>query len=604
MPKAMIRRVDISLAAGLLFVTGVMAVAVGTTNPVVERTIMAGLLLIAVPTVWLLRRAIVRDLVAQAAADAMVRDHEARFAGILAIAADAIVTTDEAGRIVHFNRGAELMFDHVASEVIGQPLGTLLPPIRVAAHAKHMVEFAKSRDTARRMSDRPEVWGRRRNGEEFPAEVSISKLPTSEGTLFTAMVRDVTDQRRREHFDHTLAVAGARLGATLDYESIFRLVVELPVHAAADWCLLDVIEDVETGSPVLRRIASTHTDAARHQALRSIEARGLDWDAPSDSIDVIRTGETRVEYQVSDDWLEAHATGASELEDLRRLGVRSCATVPLVVRERAIGTLVVGTSSRTMLPTDIKLVTAIADRAALALDNAALYRQARRALAGRDHVLAVVSHDLRTPAAAIAMCARALLEHPPEAPAERRALCATILESSDWMHRLIQDLLDAASIDAGRLAVDPQPQPLAPMVSAVTALFRERAHSAGVALDAALPNDLPLALADHARVVQLLGNLVGNALRFTPAGGAVTLGASAGPGGVTVSVRDTGTGIAPEHLPHIFDRFWRAEERGVARGAGLGLAIAKGIVDAHQGRIWVESAVGRGSTFFVLLPAA
>jgi PAS domain S-box-containing protein len=604
MPKAMIRRVDISLSAGFLFVTVVAAAAVWTTKPLVERSIMGVLLFFAAAAVWLLRRAIVHDLLARAAADARLRDHEARFAGILAIAADAIVTTDEAGRIVHFNHGAETIFGYAASDVIGQPLEMLFPPARATAHRRHVLQFAHSCDTARSMSDNPSVSGRRRNGEEFPAEVSISKLPTSEGTLFTAMVRDVTEQRRREHFDHTLAIAGARLGTTLDYDSTLRLVAELPVHAAGDWCLLDVIEEGETGSPVLRRIASSHSDAGSHQALRSIEARGLDWDAPSDSIDVVRTGEARVEYQVSDDWLEAHAVDATELDDLQCIGIRSCATVPLLARERAIGTLVVGTSIRTMLPADVTLLTAIADRAALAIDNAALYRQTRRALAGRDHVLAVVSHDLRTPAAAIAMCARTLLDHPPEAPEARHALCETILESSDWMHRLIQDLLDAASIDAGRLAVDPQPQPLAPIVSAVTDLFRERAHSAGIALDVALPNELPLVLADHARVVQLLGNLVGNALRFTPAGGAVMLGGSAGLEGVTISVRDTGAGIAPEHLPHVFDRFWRAEKPGVGRGNGLGLAIAKGIVDAHHGRIWVESGVGRGSAFFVLLPAA
>lgn len=603
MPKAMIRRVDISLTAGLLFLVVVAAVAVWTTNPLVERTIIGALLLVAAAATWFLRRAVVRDLLAQEAVDVRLRDHEARFAGILAIAADAIVTTDEAGRIVHFNRGAETMFGHSASDVIGRSLDMLLPPSRAAAHRQHVTEFARSSDTARPMGERHEVSGRRQNGEEFPAEASISKLPTSDGTLFTAMIRDVTEQRRREHFDHTLAIAGARLGATLDYESTLRLVAQLPVYAAGEWCLLDVIEESETGSPVLRRIASSHSDAAPHQALRSIEARGLDWDAPSDSIDVIRTGQARVEYQVSDDWLEAHAADAAQIDDLRRLGVRSCATVPLLVRERAIGTLVVGTSERTLLPTDVKLITAIAERAALALDNAVLYRQARRALAGRDQVLAVVSHDLRTPAAAIAMCARTLLEHPPEAADERRALCATILESSDWMHRLIQDLLDAASIDAGRLAVAPLPQPLAPMVAAVTDLFRERAHSAGVALHTRLPDDLPPVLADHARMVQLLGNLLGNALSFTPTGGAVTVGASAGPDGVTILVRDTGAGIAPEHVPHIFDRFWHAEQHGVAGGAGLGLAIAKGIADAHHGRIWVDSAVGRGSTFFVLLPA-
>lgn len=608
MSLPMVRRLNLSLAVGLGFLGVVAAVAVVTRDRPLEASLIGALLVIAVAATWVLRRAVVRDLEAREAAEAKLRDSEAHFAGILAIAADAIITTDESTRIIHFNHAAESMFGYAAADVIGQPLSMLLPPAVAAVHTQHMANFGRSTDTARHKDIRRQVAGRRRNGEEFPAEASISKLTTAEGLLFTAVVRDVTDQQRLAHHEHTLAVAGARLAATLDYEATLRLVVELPVLAAGDWCLLDLIEfddgDGDGEVPVLRRIASSHSNAGRHHALRSIEARGLDWDSPSDAIDVMRTGEARLHTTLSADWIEAHAIDASELEDIRQLGVRSCVTLPLWARERVIGTLTVGTSERPLLPADVDLARALAERGALAIDTALLYRRAQRAIAGRDQVLAIVSHDLRTPATTIAMCARTLLEHPPALPEERQALYSTIIESSNWMHRLMQDLLDAASVDAGRLAVDAQPRAVAPMVAAAAALFAQPAQTADVMLHIRMPPGLPDVQADDARVLQLLGNLLANALRFTPGGGCVTIRAEAGPGGVVLSVSDTGVGIEADQLAHVFDRFWQVSSAGGVRGTGLGLAIAKGIVDAHRGRIWVESEVGRGSTFFVELPLA
>ncbi len=604
MSMGMIRRVNISLAAGLGFVGMVTAVAILTTDHPLRAVLLGVLLIIAAAMAWLLQRVIVRDLRDRAVAEAKLRDSEARFSGILAIAADAIVTTDQTGRIIQVNRWAEAMFGYAAAEIVGRPLDILLPQDKTVIHREHMAHFARSNDTSRRMGGRREVSGRRNNGEEFPAEASISKLSTADGMLFTAVVRDTTEAKQLAHHEHVLAVAGVRLGATLDYEMTLRLVTELPVQAAGDWCLLDVVEETDRGPTPLRRLASPHSEATRDRALRSIEARGLDWDSPSETLDVMRTGETRFHPDIAEDWLEAHAVDAGELDDLRRLGIRSCVTVPLRSRDRMIGALTVGTSVRRMHAADVELTQALAERAALAIDNALLYQRAQHALAARDEVLAVVSHDLRTPASAIAMCARTLLDHPPDAPGERRALYVTILDSSEWMHRLIRDLLDAASIDAGKLAIHLEREPMAPMLTAVAELFRERARAADVALEADVPPNLPLVLADRDRIQQMLGNLLSNALRFTPRAGTITVAAVRGDDGVVLSVSDTGAGISPENLPYLFDRFWQAGRAGVAQGSGLGLAIAKGIVSAHRGRIWVESAIGRGSKFSVFLPGA
>jgi signal transduction histidine kinase len=292
------------------------------------------------------------------------------------------------------------------------------------------------------------------------------------------------------------------------------------------------------------------------------------------------------------------------VQDLLQLGVGSWLCVPLIAHEEAIGALTIGRHEATLRPADLDLAKAVAEIASLAIASAVLYRSAQRALSARDEVLAVVSHDLRTPASAITMCARTLLDHPPASAEERRALYATVLESANWMHRLMQDLLDAASIDAGRLSIVPERQELHTVLHGAVQAGMPGAIEAAVSLSAALPEELPVVVIDRERTLQALANLVSNALRFTAGGGTVVISAMHRDGGVVISVRDSGTGIPPDHVPHLFDRFWQARQGGIGRGTGLGLAIAKGIVEAQGGRIWVESTVGEGSVFSFTVPVA
>jgi PAS domain S-box-containing protein len=566
--------------------------------------VAVALLLLGIVVSWLMRRALIRDLTGRARIEAELRASEARFAGILAIAADAIISIDGSGAIVNFNQSAERMFGHDAREILGQSLDLLIPPRYIPAHHQHVSDFAASGDTARRMGERREVAGRRRDGSEFPADVSISRLTTPTGTLFTAVVRDVTEQRRLEHHEHTLAIAGARFAGSLDYEATLKAVTDFPVHTIGDWCVLDIIEGRDDTAPRLRRIVSFHTDLARHTALESIQKRGSHWDSLWEAIDVMRTGQARIQPDVGSEWREAHAEDASELEDLRQLGVRSSLCVPLLVGEEVIGALTIGRHEATLEPSDLNLAKAVADQASLAIAGARLYRSTQRALDARNEVLAIVSHDLRTPASAITMCARTLLEHPPATAEERHLLHATILESAEWMHRLMRDLLDAASIDAGRLSVVAEPHAVRPVLDQAVAVASKAATDAGIALDVVAMASLPQVMIDRDRTLQVVANLVSNALRFTGAGGTVTISAKHLGDGVTISVRDSGTGIPAEQLPRLFDRFWQARQRGIGRGTGLGLTIAKGIVEAQGGRIWVESAVGQGSTFSFTVPLA
>lgn len=570
------------------------------------RIVVITLAVLGVGLAGTMYRSIRRDLSRRARAEEAVRESEAKFAGILAIAADAIITVDARQRILHFNHGAEQIFGYAEDEIVGESLDRLLPERYVVAHRSHVEEFASAPDMARRMGHRRQVLGRRSNGEEFPCDASISKLTTPRGVLFTVVLRDVSEQTRHQRNEHLLSEAGRRLVGTLDYDEMLRVAAQLAVPELGDWCVVDVVERRIDEELTIRRVASRHPTPEVDAALRSIEAHGLHDDAPSRVLDVLRTRTPELIAEVSKDWMEAH-TDHDQLPAIRALDTRSLILVPLVgVEERVIGVLTFGTSStRSPLDTvDLSLAEALAGRITLAIENACHYRVAQRATAARDEVLSVVSHDLRNPLSAVTMYARVLLDNPPATEPERRSLYQSVIDAADWMHRLMQDLLDAASIESGRLSVEIEPQSVEHLVDASAKMFDARARADGVRILTEVDSRTPLVAADGARVLQVLGNLIGNALKYTPAGGTITVGAAPRADEVLLWVRDTGAGIAPQHLPHLFDRFWHMRGSSRTRGSGLGLAIARGIVEAHAGRIWVDSTVGVGSTFWFTLPGA
>jgi signal transduction histidine kinase len=216
--------------------------------------------------------------------------------------------------------------------------------------------------------------------------------------------------------------------------------------------------------------------------------------------------------------------------------------------------------------------------------------------------LGVVAHDLRDPLSAIKMCAGVLARA--ETPANVAELAGAVRQSAEWMERIIRDLLDVTAIEGGRLAVDRGPVSAGVVAEQLRARYAPIAAERGCVLAIAVDPALPPVDADAERLAQALGNLLGNAIKFTPPGGTVRLGMAPAPGGgVRFEVRDTGPGIPAEHLPHLFDRFWQARETRRA-GAGLGLAIAQGIAQAHGAVLAVESTPGEGARFWFDVAAA
>jgi PAS domain S-box-containing protein len=582
------------LALAVLEVLGAM----GTTGPWRQAAgvvlgVIAAVSVISAVRIVALDRAVSRGLLEE------LRASEQQAAGITSITIDAIITIDEQQRIIVFNHGAETTFGWSSDEVMGKPLTILLPDRVHEIHARHIARFGAGTEVARRMGQRQEIVGRRRDGSEFPAEASISRLDLPGRRLYTVVLRDITDRHRQLQDERFLAGAGETLSASLDYESTLVSAVHLAVPHLADCCVLDLCDD----NGMTRRIASVHEDHDRTKALRALEHRNeppSDWPFP-----VATVMDERSTVTINGDPAATPAGQSDPRPDIvARLGTRSLTSLPLVARGRLVGvlTLLTTDASRTLDSDRVSVAESVSRLLALSIDNAGLYQTAQRATVARDEILGAVSHDLRNPLAAISLCARALSSETNDK--DRREIVGAIVESAGMMNHMIEDLLDVSTIDSGHFRVDPSPQEVEPLLNRVIEMTSGAANERHVEVRSALPPSLPTVNVDPTRFVQVLANLVGNAVKFTDSGGIVTISAQPNANHAVISVRDTGIGIPREHLPHIFDRHWHARRTARTAGTGLGLAIARGIVHAHGGRIWVDSTEGVGSTFSFTVPIA
>jgi PAS domain S-box-containing protein len=543
-----------------------------------------------------------RDISETKWAERALRVSEAKFAGIIAIASDAIISVDEHFEITLFNRGAEAIFGYAAAEVLGQPLEVLLPQRFRSAHAQHLRHFAASHVAARRMGERQEISGRRKDGSEFPAEASISKLDLFGTAVFTVVLRDITERKRVERSQRFLAQAGAILASTLDYEKTLASVAGITVPELADWCVIYLRDD----GGAVRRIEVAHADPAKRHLLHELLLYPLDPRTPHPVFPVLETGAPEVMNDVGEAFLRALSLSEEHYELYCRLGLGSMMVVPLVARGETRGAIgFFASQGRRYGPDELALAQDLAVLSALAVDNARLYRNAQAAVQARDDMMAVVSHDLGNPLSAIRIGTSLLLR---TSPAEfldsggGRHL-EFIRQSAQQMENLVNDLLDVKRLEAGRVLLQRQDVAPADLVRQVLEVFEPIAEGAGIALSGECAPTLPSVAVDAQRIVQVLANLVSNALKFTAAGGSVVLAVRRAGEQVLFTVADNGEGISPEHLPHIFDRFWQLRREG-KKGLGLGLAIAKGLVEAHGGRIWAESVPGEGTTFLFTVPVA
>ena len=399
-----------------------------------------------------------------------------------------------------------------------------------------------------------------------------------------------------------LAEASRVLSASFDYQTTLAALVRLAVPALADYCALDIVSADDS----FERVGEAHVDPAKSALIRQVARfprSALTANHPL--IRVVTTGVPVLEAVITPAFIRASFAEPEQRRTVEALEPRSLICVPLVNSGKPLGalTLVTSASGRRYEIADLSLAADLARRAAIVVEHARLFHEAQQATRARDDVLAVVAHDLRNPLNTVTMAISLMLENTPVENVQERRQVEIVRRAADRMNRMIQDLLDVKRMESGRLGIDAQPESPASLVNDTIEMLRPIATGSTVALESDVSEDLLPVLADSARIQQVLSNLVGNAVKFTPRDGRVVVCAEPIDGGVRFGVKDTGPGIPPDQLPHIFGQFWQAMPSD-RRGIGLGLAIAKGIVEAHGGMIWVESQVGSGSNFYFTLPSA
>jgi signal transduction histidine kinase len=391
-----------------------------------------------------------------------------------------------------------------------------------------------------------------------------------------------------------LTRAGRLLSASLDPEETLERLVRLAVPRIACFAMIDLAQP----GGRLDRVAYKHIDEAREPLLKRPPHFLPQEEGLLPLARVLDTVEPVLIEDVERDW-----TGGDEsLERIRSLAGRSLMVVPLLVGGEPLGALTFGSTrtDRFYHGQDLTLARELARSASQALDNARLYRRTEQAIAARDEVLGVVSHDLRNPVNRVRLAAELMTESHELPPGAERA-AKMIVRAADEMNRLIGDLLDVTRIEAGRLSIETGATALSSILSRLDEAHAPAAEQKGVAWEVQ-HQEAPVTLdVDEGRILQALGNLVGNAIKFTPHGGTVRVATERTSDHVCIGVHDTGPGMDDAQLAHVFDRFWQSRA-GDRRGAGLGLAIARGIIEAHGGRIRMESEVGTGTSAWVDLP--
>lgn len=526
--------------------------------------------------------------------DRALRASEGRLAGIIAIAADAIICVDEAQRIVMYNEAAQRTFGWSREEILGKSHDILIPQRFRESHRKHVADFAAAAATARKMGERrPGIIGLRKNGEEFPAEAAVSKLSAEGVCLFTVVLRDITEEKRIEREQVFLGEIGAIFATSLDSQRTLTNIARAVLREFADFCLIEFAG--EQGD--LRPVEVSTSDPGKAGIAEALKRFPVDRRRPHLSWAILQSKESQLTAEVTSETIRAIAQNDENRRLLEEIAPTSMMGVALTVHGRLVGTLVVASCrpERRYAAADLHLLEEVGRRAALALENARLYYAAQQAVQARDQVLGIVAHDLRNPLDTILMQATLLRRRGGEPERIERA--------ASRINRLIQDLLDVTRMEAGRLSIEPVRVRAAQLVMDSLQAQQELLSESSIELQLQVASELPEIWADRDRLLQVFENLMGNAAKFTAAGGSITIGARPREEEVLFWVADTGIGISADDLPHIFDRFWQAR-KAERRGSGLGLPIVKGVIEAHGGHVWVESVPGRGSTFYFTVPAA
>jgi PAS domain S-box-containing protein len=529
-----------------------------------------------------------------AAAEAARREAEAaheRITNILESISDGFVALDRDARVTYINRRAEELLRVERDELLGRNAWDAVPEARgtVFEHACRTALASSEPRTVEEFYRPLRGW------------VELHAIPTADG--LGVYFRNITGRKRAEEHQRFLSEAAIALSSSIEFQPTIDTIVRLPVSRIADSAVLFLLDD--HGVPYAA--GSQHSEPELDERLRDalVLRPGGGSVVSTPVLHVLREGRTVRVPDVTDELLAEIADSTEHLEQLRGISPESLLVVPLTSLGRTFGALSLGCSAprAEFSAADEALAEELAARAALALDNARLYAESQRDARAREEILHLVSHDLRNTVNAATLQLDML--DLTAAKESSRTPTAALRRALTQMQRMVRDLLDAESMASGRFGVHAKPADLAALLQEATDSLHAVAAERRVRLELAAESTIPRVRVDAERLQQVLSNLVGNAVKFSGAGSAVRIVAciEEHTGDVEVRVEDRGCGIKAEEVPFVFERFWQGPNaRRSGRGAGLGLAIARGIVEAHGGRIWVESEPGQGSTFGFTIP--
>jgi PAS domain S-box-containing protein len=522
-------------------------------------------------------------------------------AQLLDVVEQAVIATDIDGMITYWNRFAEVLYGWSAAEVMDHNIMDIIPAKQVAEHAAEIMAHLRAGE-----SWSGEFLVRHRDGSVFPAMITNSPIRDDHGGVISmvGISRDITVRKRMEEAQRFLMEASALLTASLDYQTTLQHVAQLAVPYLADWCTVDILEE----DTQIHRLVVAHEDPVKVEWAHEIQRRyPPDPNAPYGVPQVLRTGQAELYSEVSDALLQAVARDAEHLEILRKLGLTSAMIVPLVARGRTLGAIsfVSAESGRRYGPADLALAEDLAHRAALAIDNARLYREAQAAIQARDEFLSIASHELKTPLTALLGHAQVLqrraMREPTISGRSQRGL-ATIVEQTLRLNKQITTLLDLSRIQLGQFRIERQPMDLCALVHQVVADLEPTLEHHTVHLTCTAES--LIVHGDEACLEQVLQNLIQNAIKYSPQGGSIMIQVERRGAEAWIAVSDEGIGIPEAAQPHLFQRFYRASNAAphAIKGMGIGLYLVNEIVTRHGGAVEVSSTEGKGSTFTVRLP--
>ncbi|XYH99199.1 ATP-binding protein [Sorangium sp. So ce1128] len=543
-----------------------------------------------------------------------------KFSTTLKSIGDAVISTDGSGRIDFMNAVAEKLTGWSLDEARDRRLSEVFRVIseQTRDDLDNPVTEVLRHGGIIGLDDTTLLL--RRDGSELAIDSSGAPIRSDEGELvgLVLVFRDVTEKRLAEKRRYFIGEASRQLALSgLEYDTTLANVARLAVPHIADTTVVDIVEP--DGS--LTRLAAVHASNAKQALGKDLAARyPTDPEVPRAVHAVLRRGESLLLPEVDGmAWQRASSpqpgdecwSGAQDPAYpalLRELGVRSAMIVPLRARGRTRGTITLLSTEpgRRYGVDDLALAEELCNFAALALDNAQLYRESQQVNRAKDEFLATLSHELRTPLTAILGWARMLRQGSLKPDTHVRALEA-IERNGTLQAQLVEDLLDASRIITGKLRLDVMLIDLPPIINAAIDAVRHGADAKGIELAVQLdPNAGPIS-GDQTRLQQVVWNLLSNAIKFTPRGGKVSIQLSKSEGLARIQVSDNGQGIVPEFLPYVFDRFRQADSTSTRphSGLGLGLAIARHLIELHGGTVRAESAgEGKGATFTVDIPLA